>query len=298
MSEQLNNRSDGEKSYLTTTIEELLPRYTEAYGGMIHYETERSLPIDGHDTAWMKYTGQTSNGEFYEGHAFHCACHFAEGVGWREDEKYGVTGLSAEDECLPRKVALYLRTQELQKEYIERFSDGAMFTDTYGLWDHIPEIMLDLIEKDKAGEFIGEGSEGAHFWGGHFYLQTVNAVTEIPYDKLWDQVNAMVQDKKIQIEGMVVQEYREAPAPQWDEYHRLEYEGYTGIALLPVHSKMPQIWQITILAPNGRLLAEGIEGPALEHSPDFGPDVDDVASVEASIREVIDQYLYDPMSQA
>mgnify|MGYP000895566813 FL=1 len=61
---------------------------------------------------------------------------------------------------------------------------------------------------------------------------------------------------------------------------------------------MPQHWEIVILAQNGQLVAEGIQGPDLMHSPDFGPDVDDVASAEAAIKTIIDNIMWDPMGQA
>lgn len=287
-----------ENEYRQPTISELLPRYYEAYGESIRYEVLRSIPIDGHEVAWLKYTGETSNGRSYTGHELHCGCHFTEGVGWQVDEKYGVVGLDGEDNCLPRKVAVYLRQQELREEFAEQYKDSAIWGKEYALLDHIPEVVLGLIEKDKAGEFIGEGTSGAHFWGGHLYMQTVEAITGAPMSDLWKVMDTMRAAKQINLEGCVIQEYTEPPEPKWEEYARLEYEGYTGIAKLPAHSKMPQHWEIVILAQNGRTIAEGIEGPALTHSPDFGVDVEDAANVEAAIKVVIDGYLWDPMRQA
>ena len=228
----------------------------------------------------------------------HCACEFTEGIGWQVDEKYGIVGLSGEDDCLPRNVAIYLRQQELRQEFIEQFKDSAIMGKEYALLDHVPEVVLGLIEKDKAGEFIGEGSNGAHFWGGHLYMQTVAAITGMPMSELWKVMDLMQAEKQISLEGCVIQEYSEPPEPNWEEYARLEYAGYTGIAKLPAHSKMPQHWEIVILAQNGRLIAEGIEGPALMYSPDFGVDAQDVTNVETAIKAVIDGYLFDPMSQA
>lgn len=296
MSEFINHRPENEQP-VQPGIQELLPRYYETHGDMLRYEIERSIPIDGHEVAWLKYSGETTNGRSYSGHELHCECKFTEGVGWQVDEKYGVVGLNGEDRCLPRKAALLFRQLELRREYLNKFPhDSFSMGDEYDLWDKVPEVILDLIEKGKTGEWLSEGSSGANDWGGYFYLQTVQAITCTPYDEFWNQVNKMVYDKKIQLEGMVVQEYREPPAPQWGEYARIEYEGYTGIAKLPTHSKMPQHWEIVILAPNGRLIAEGIEGPTLMHSPDFGVDVEDAVNVEAVIKEYIDSYLWNPMS--
>jgi hypothetical protein len=201
------NSSNYEKPVpIRQTIDELLPRYYEAHGDRLIYETVRSMPMDGHDVAWMKYTGQHTSG-----HVLHCACEFTEGVSWSVEEGEIVNFGQAEDDCLPRKAALYLRQQELKEEYIERFTgDNPFFKDEYGLREHLPEIILDLIAKDKEGEFIGDiATNGAHFWGGHFYLDTVQTITDTPWDQLWEVANQMVDNKQIQIDGNVIQEYYE-----------------------------------------------------------------------------------------
>lgn len=301
------NHSEQVDNYLQASISELLPRYYETHDG-VRYEIIRSIPVDGHEVAWMEYTinveTPTSKDETVlrevSGRELKCACDFAEGVGWGVYEDGRVYGrYQSNGSCLPKEAAMQLRQLELRREYLEKFPhDSFPMGDEYDLWDKVPEIIFDLIEKGKQGEWLSEGSSGAHDWGGYFYLQTVQEITGIPYDQLWDHVYKMQAEKQIQLEGMVVQEYSEPPAPQWVEYARLEYEGYTGIAKLPAHSRMPQHWEIVILAQNGRTIAEGIEGPVLTHSPDFGVDVDDAATVEAAIKSVIDGYLWDPMSQA
>ena len=194
------------------TIDMLLPRYYEANGDNPRYESVRSMPIDGHDVEWMEYrgevaydiTGQGREGRPYSGHCLKCACDFTEGVGWKveDGQRYNLDG---EKKCLPRQAATFLRQLELRREYLDRFKSEDTFKDgAYGLRDSIQEIILDLIEKEKAGEFIGEDGVGAGFWGGHFYLQTVEAITEMPMKDLWGVVDKMVKDKQIGIEGAVV----------------------------------------------------------------------------------------------
>lgn len=280
------------------SIDELLPRYYETHNDSIRYESVRSIPIDGHEVAWMRFDGTRTDDSEFSGRSFKCACDFEEGVGWRTDEKYGVTGLDGGEKCLPKKVALYLRQQELRAEYIEQFKEDAIWGEDLALIQHVPEVIMDLIEKDKRGEFIGEGTSGAHFWGGHMYMQTVEAITGKSMRDLWEDMDKMQSAKQITLEGCVIQEYRQPPKPSWTESGRYEYEGYTGIAELPNHSKMPQRWQIAIVGPSQRVIAEGIQGPALMHESSFGPDVEDIASVEVAIREIIDGYIWDPMSQA
>jgi hypothetical protein len=108
------------------------------------------------------------------------------------------------------------------------------------------------------------------------------------------------EDEQKSIHGSIeaiLPRYYETPEPSWTEYGRIEYEGCTGIAYLPAHSKMSPNWQITILAQDGRLLREGVVGPKLRFSPDFGADESDIESVETSIKEAIDSYLWNPMGQ-
>jgi hypothetical protein len=299
MSEKLTGQENSERREPTKyTIDELLPRYYETHGEGIRYEIERSIPIEGHEVAWMRFDGTRHDGSEFNGHAFKCACDFEEGTGWRVDEKYGVVGISGGEKCLPKKAALYLRQEELKAEYMEQFPEDARWGDNLALLDHVPEVVMDLIEKDKRGEFIGEETGGAHFWGGHMYMQTVAEITGKSMRDLWGDMDNMQRAKQISLEGCVIQEYRQPPEPKWSEYGRFEYEGYTGIAHLPNHSKMSQVWQISVLGPDGNLIAESIQGPALTHDSTFGADVDDVAAVELAVQETIEQFIWDPMSQA
>lgn len=260
----------------------------------------RSLGWNIHSMSLTPISKEETVLRHVSGRELRCACHFTEGVGWGVDEQGRVHWLhESKGSCLPKEAAIQLRRLELRKEYLDKFPcDSMPISDGYDLWGKLSEVILDLIEKGKQGEWLSEGSSGAHDWGGYFYLQTVQEITGIPYDQLWEHVYRMQANKQIQLEGMVVQEYYELPEALWEEYARIEYEGYVGIAKLPSHSKMPQHWEIVILSQNGRLIAEGIEGPPLMYSPDFGVDVEDVANVETAIKLGIDGYLFDPMSQA
>ena len=73
--------------------------------------------------------------------------------------------------------------------------------------------------------------------------------------------------------------------------------GYTGVAKLPDHSKMPNEWRIAIHGPDGKTAAADIKGPRLMYDPVFGPDAQDVDSVRIAIEESIEQFINDPMSQ-
>jgi hypothetical protein len=278
------------------TIEELLPRYYEGYGEMEigRYETLRSMPVDGHDIAWMAYTydvvGQGGEIEHFCTNTFTCACKFTEGVGWAIGEDGRPHGFyRPDDDCLPKQAAIYLRQQELRREYVDRFKDEDPFiSQSSGIRqkEHIKEVILDLMEKDKAGEFIGESSNGAHFWGGHFYIQLVMEITGADPQTIWPVIHKMKKNKQIDLEGFVIQTYDKPPEPTWDEYNKLEMDGLTVTAFTPGHSKMPQIWRYMVVDGEGKTLIAGIAGSALTHESAFGIDVDDVATARAEMIEL------------
>lgn len=281
------------------TFTELLPRYYEAHGKSMTYAPERIIEIEGHEIAWMRYDGHVIHdimgrgreGESFTGHAAYCECYFTEFVGWRislsGDKRFAgrSTGLMGREKCIYRKTAMHLRHLELRDEYKERFND---------IWDsfsreHIKAIILDLIEKVKAEEFIGEDTNGASFYGGYFYLQTVAAITDRYIGHLWEPIYEMIEAKQIGLDGAVIQPYTEPPPPKWEEFARLEVDGWIGIASLPGHRKMAREWHFEVLKPDGEPAYGMIPGEPLDHDPIFGPDVDDVANAEKRLNELIAQ---------
>ncbi|MEO7904309.1 MAG: hypothetical protein ABIR91_00785 [Candidatus Saccharimonadales bacterium] len=295
MSERLNTSSFEQNQVPEPTIDQLLPRYYETHPNW-RFESLQTYDIDGHEAAWMKVTS-TDRDDQYEGREFKCACDFTEDVGWAVHEQFGVVGkIGSQDNCQPRRDVSNQRKTELLGEYSEQFANDA---DIQSKSDFIRYVMLDLIAKEKTGAFIGETSNGAQFWGGYFYLQTVreiiNAADEqdesCSWTEIWAVVDEMCLSKQIQLEGMVVQEYYEPPAPAWDTYGTIEYKGYTGVMKLPAHGHMSATWQFDIVDANGKYVVKEQNGLQLTHEPVFGPDVDDVYSVEQTIREAIDRLM-------
>lgn len=197
-------------------IEALLPRYYEAYGDDPAYTIERLIVMEGHEVAWMRYdgtvkfdiTGQGNEGKPYSGHSLCCACKFTEGVGWKIDEQRGTpVGLIGGDSCYKKEAAIHLRHLELREEYKQRGMMGEV--DKYKS-ENIKAVLMDLIEKSKAGEFL-EGSNGASFWGGYLYLQTLAEVMDLSVAAVRKATAELVEDNVIRMEGMVVQLYREPP---------------------------------------------------------------------------------------
>lgn len=278
-------------------IADHLPRYYETHNNGTTYEVDRSIDVDGHETAWMKYSGVVKvdimgrgrEGEPYTGHDLKCECDFTEGVGWRADAKYGAVNLmDSSRKCLPRAAAVHLRHLELRREYLEMFGDT--WSDQFAPRKHVQAIIMDLIERSKRDEWLGEGGGGASFWGGYFYLQTVADVTGLSMGWLWEDVHKLMADKKIGLEGSVIQPYREPPPPKWEEFTRYaDDDGWVGTASLPGHRKMAREWKFEVFAPDGSPAYEFIPGMGLFHDPVFGPDVEDVDRAKSHLVELVEQ---------
>jgi hypothetical protein len=277
-------------------IADLLPRYYEAHGRNDTYETLRSIMIDGHEVAWMKYTFILTNnvpgigrkGKPIETFGLYCECYFTEEVGWKTDEKFGVVGLSGKDHCIRFETAIDLRIRELREEYYALF-DVHRGMGSYGLVQHIDEMVTDLFERDKRGEFIAEGSNGAHFWGGHFYIGTLARILDIDMSFIHKHIRRLVTESKIALEGFVVQQYVEPPEPRWDESFSHEQDGYVVKGYLPGHSKMRQDFKLDLYDAQGSLV--DTDYLPLNHPTLFGPDGEDVMLAQDKCVEMINSAL-------
>lgn len=295
-----NEKNNTEREQLPTeSIDELLPNYYDAHGRNGRYATIYSMQYFSHEVAWMEYkgyvemdiTGRGREGEEFSCRALKCACDFKEGVGWRYDENYGLVGMVSAEKCPAKDYLLSERRQELAQEYTKRF---VAHEDSDTLAGHVAEVILDLIEKEKNGECVGERPGGARFWGGHFYAQVAKEISGCTWEQLHRTLAVMQVRKQIQMEGMVVQSYYEPPAPHWDEYARLSRDDWTVVVKLPSHSHMNQSVQFSLVDNNGQTVAEEITGPHLDFEPTFGVDVSDVQKIEAAADEIITQAISDP----
>lgn len=285
-------------------IADVLPRYYEACGENPTYEPVRSVMVDGHEVAWMEYrgsvehdiTGRGNEGKSFMGRVLCCACQFTEGIGWRQEENGQPVGLMGADDCIAKKTAGFLRELELKAEYKSYdLQNRHLFGDDID--EDMEKVAFELIDKVKAGEWL-ETNDGASFWGGYYYLQTLAAVTDLPMKKIWEFADKMVAEKKISLEGAVVQEYYEPPAPAWSE-PTLAYEldGWKVSAALPVHGNMAQEWKFEVTKPDGKKLEIEIAGEPLLHQPMFGPDVGDVAKAEERIVKIMDEVRNTPTDE-
>lgn len=228
-----------------TDIAALLPRYYEVHGESVTYSIERIMNIDGHEVAWLYYETSAGNEDGSEpdkitGHCIECACHFTENIGWKIDEKYSVVGLRAAAGCDKKRAAIAIRHQEIQQEYTAK---GVMDTLQADAAATIQAVVLDLIERVKAGEAF-ETHEGARFWGGYFYVQSVCEVLSLPMKDVLPVVDAMCATKEISLEGMVVQPYREPVKP-------MRYESLKDAPALTFYEEKPdKIWALVAKPEN------------------------------------------------
>lgn len=271
-------------------IADLLPRYYEFYENNLRYDVIRSVMIEGHEVAWMSYVGTIQydisgrglEGTPFIGRVLMCECDFTEIVGWyiKDDRRFTT---DAARKCLKRTVALEQRHLELREEYEARFGKGL---------DSLPsakvaQVVLDLVDKAIAGEWLENGS-GAAFYGGHFYFQTVASILDMPMAEVAETIYKMVARHEIKLDGAVVKSYSPPPPAEWEDCFTVELDGWTGKALLPAHSEMPQEWQFELLDPEGKKVVFNDPHLRLVHTPIFGPDVDDVAAAEHKLLSLID----------
>ncbi|MBI5153116.1 MAG: hypothetical protein HZA36_01520 [Parcubacteria group bacterium] len=271
-------------------IVDLLFEYYTAFGTNPTYTILRSIVVDGHEIAWMRFEGIVDiplfgkEGKPYVGNMLFCECDFKKDVGWQIHKGNPCT-IGSRGECLPRQAAIHLRQLELRSEYLRRF-EKTTDSDALFLPQQTPKIVCDLIEKVKAGEFIGEDGSGAEFWGGYFYLQTLASILDLPMSEIWKEADPLIEQKKISLEGAVVQKYRRPPPPRWEECFRIEENGFVGIASLPTHSKMPQCWKFE-RCEVGKKKRSLLGHLPLAYFPDFGPDVDDVEEATQELKKLM-----------
>jgi hypothetical protein len=186
-----------EQNMVTTPIIDLLPRYLETHDNESNYIIERLMNIDDHEVAWMSFDFVDDESEADETinktNIVECACAFAENVGWELNDKYGYIKKLAGTECAIKKQAIDIRHQEIRQEYI---TNGTLDEFEIDKKETIKAVILDLIERSKAGEVL-EANNGARFWGGYFYLQSVNKILHAEWKDIWLAVDEMCAEKII-----------------------------------------------------------------------------------------------------
>ena len=70
---------------------------------------------------------------------------------------------------------------------------------------------------------------------------------------------------------------------------KIEADGWTGIALLPTHSRMEQTWEFELVDLQGKRYHPDTT-LELIYEPVFGPDQGDVLSAQKTLQALIDKY--------
>lgn len=78
---------------------------------------------------------------------------------------------------------------------------------------------------------------------------------------------------------------------------RVEYGGFSGVARIMRVGREALKWQVTIFSESGRLLSIQ-DGPEVHGKGLVIPSIVDIENAQHVINETIDQYIWDPMSQA
>lgn len=187
-----NHRSTAESIY------GLIGEYESESGAETKHEVERLIGINGHDVAWVKSTKEGRDEPHYH---LYCACDFAEDIGWtREgDEVYDLPG---SDNCLEMQTALYLRQLELRTWYTKFFiklGEVQDCPDETILTHYIPEIIVDLIDRQAQGDFIG--SLGGYMPGGFVWPETVAGIVDVPMEEIMDIADDMEVANLVFVDG-------------------------------------------------------------------------------------------------
>lgn len=280
-------------------IKDHLERYYEASNRHDEHVILRSVMIDGHEVAWVELRDPEP---LPEGHRpfrqQRCECDYIEGVGWCILEGGQFATIGGQEPCIHTETALHLRHLELRQEYARTFDrcnvDGLteeqVLTARLGLSspEVLRHIILDLVAKAKAGEWLEQGT-GAVDWGGYYYVQTVQAITNAPWKTVWEVIGVLETESKISLQGSIVCDYREPEVPGWEEYSRIEVDGWLGIIWIPAHDDMESEWKLEVFRPNRSRACDPEHLPML-YAPTFGPDVSDVAAAEERLLALIEEW--------
>lgn len=183
------------------SIYELIDSYKREAGVDTAYEVERFIGVNGHDVAWVKTVTEGRDDPRYY---LYCACDFAENVGWERDGDE-IFDLPGSDDCREVQAALHLRQLELRDEYTRAFLALGEVRDYYDetiLTNYIPEIIMDLIDRQARGDFIG--SLGSYIPGGFVWPETVADIIGISMEEAIGIADDMERAGMVFVDGSAI----------------------------------------------------------------------------------------------
>jgi hypothetical protein len=179
-----------------------LPRYYEAHGTTTTHRTLESWAQGGHEVAWMEFDrteDPVDQKHPANGCRLYCECDFTQDVSWKLEDGH-IRRLPFR--CATRRRIARIRQLELRTHYVDRFNTSLLGGNEPILSKYVPKIILDLIERVKECEFIGEDDASARNAGAYLSLDTVSAITGIP--RLFDEADLLVAEKKIRRHGAFI----------------------------------------------------------------------------------------------
>jgi hypothetical protein len=200
-------------------IADHLEEYYRYHGRDPGYDVRRSIMVGDHECAWVAMLGTTrvviggdwqAAGQPFVEHTFLCECAFTRGVGWELSTEPGFEGpvdLTEAEDCPALAMALSLRHAELRAEYRRQFCRRP----SEPLTDHAREVVLDLIAKTRAGEFIGGDHQAAELWGGYFYTTLLAGVLDVSPAKAGELAVSLMRQGVIGLNGLVITPPRPTP---------------------------------------------------------------------------------------
>lgn len=271
-------------------IIQLIPKYVEATRSNHTYRIIRSFIIDGHEVAWVEMTyylhDDTDRLLPQKEYRVMCDCDFTEGIGWNLTETGQIFTVHGKDAsaCTIRPLVMAKRHEEL-RTHLEKVigkPENPSERETILFAVKAIEVLAGFAQHHI---MIEEGS-GAHFWGGYFYLQTINKILGVDWPHIHMAMAVLYRMKKLNLNGMVVVPYTEPLPATWSQLDRMEVDEYVLTRSIPTHDRMPHTWKLAIYDKSSdTLLAESelhIDQPL-----EFGVDQDDLAQSETKLDEML-----------
>ena len=271
-------------------IMQLVPGYVEATKSTHTNHIIRSFDMDGHEVAWVEITyflnSDTAHSTPLKMYRVMCDCDFTEGVGWnlnKDGHLYTVHGRNA-DNCKFRPLVMAIRHQEL-RDYLEKAAGKPDVPSDKATVLYVVRAIEALASFAQYNVMIEAGG-GAEFWGGYFYLPTVQAILDVEWPQIHMAMAVLYRMKKYDLDGMVVVPYTTPPEATWQQYDSHEVDGYVLTRSLPSHNRMSHTWKLAVYE-------KGSESPVrecqlqIDQPLEWGVDIDDLAQSEAKLSEML-----------
>jgi hypothetical protein len=269
---------------------QLVPNYVAKTNSTHRYQIIRSFNMGGHEVAWVEITYFLNSDREQQTplkmYRVMCDCDFIEGIGWNLDDKghlYTVHGRSAED-CTARPLVMAIRQQEL-RDHLEK---AAGKPDVPSEKETVLYVVraIEILASFAHYNVMIEAGGGAEFWGGYFYLQTVQAILDVEWPQVHQAMAVLYRMKKFDLNGMVVVPYTTPPEPVWRHFDSIDVDGYTLKRSLPAHDRMPHTWKLAVYEKGSETPVQECE-LQIDQPLEWGVDIDDMSQSEAKLASML-----------